>query len=304
MIAALPPPAIVPAIVVMAMASATDAGEEYQRGRTAFLRGQYQRAISILHPLLYPDLRLESEEEVVRAHRMLGVSYLFENQPAQARVEFRKLLELAPDFRFDALLDPPRVVEFFNEIVREQQSELSDIEVRLRKREAEMARRTSQVIERRIERRSFPLAFVPFGVGQFQNGQPAKGWMFLGIEGVLAATSVATFVTNFALFGVRPYRTCLDGPPMPQPDGQPGGCDPKRIDHTDENLSKNLTRVQVISGALFFAATIVGVVDAVRNFQAEVVVGETVARPPPATSVRLIPTLSPLAQGAALSVTF
>lgn len=303
MIAALPPPAIVPAIVAMAMAAgATDASEEYQRGRTAFLRGQYQRAISTLHPLLYPELRLESEEEVIRAHRMLGVSYLFENQPDQARVEFRKLLELSPDYRFDPLLDPPRVVDFFNEIVREQQSELSDIEIRLRKREAEMARRSAQVIERRIERRSFALAFVPFGVGQFQNQQPAKGWLFLGIEGVLATTSVATLVTNFALFGARPYRACLD-PIMPQADGQPGGCDPKRVDHTDENLSKNLTRIQVVTGALFFAAAIVGAVDAVRNFQAETVLGET-PRPPPATSVRIIPTLSPLAQGAALSVTF
>jgi tetratricopeptide (TPR) repeat protein len=290
------PPSMVPAIVVLAAATATSATEEYQRGRTAFLRGQYQRAISVLHPLLYPELRLESEEEVIVAHRMLGVSYLFENQPDQARIEFRKLLELQPDYRFDALLDPPRVVEFFNEIVRQQQKELTDIEFRLRRREAELARRSSQVVERRIERRSFPLTFVPFGVGQFQNGQDRKGWLFLGVEGVLATTSMAAFVTNFAMFGAEQTRACLVPVVL-------GECPPGRADQSEENFSRNLTRVQVVSGGLFFAVAIFGIVDAIRNFQEEVVIGETVVGPPP-TSLRIVPTLSPLAQGAALSVTF
>lgn len=291
------PPAMVPAIVVLAAATATSATEEYQRGRTAFLRGQYQRAISILHPLLYPELRLESEEEVVVAHRMLGVSYLFENQPDQARVEFRKLLELQPDYRFDALLDPPRVVEFFNEIVRQQQKELSDIEIRLRRREAELAKRSSQVVERRIERRSFPLTFVPFGVGQFQNRQDRKAWLFLGVEGVLATTSMAAFVTNFAMFGAQRTRACLK--PLME-----GECPPGQADQSEQNFSRNLTRVQVVTGGLFFVAAVVGAIDAIRNFQQEVVIGETVVGPPPATSLRVVPTISPLAQGAALSVTF
>ena len=56
-------------------------------------------AIGILHPLLYPEIRLESEGAVVQAHRMLGVAHLFENRPDDARREFRKLLELRPDYR-------------------------------------------------------------------------------------------------------------------------------------------------------------------------------------------------------------
>jgi hypothetical protein len=277
--------------------------EEFERGRTAFLRGEYQRAIKTLNPLLYPELRLESEDEVIQAHRLLGVSYLFENQPDQARSEFRKLLELAPDFRLDALLDPPRVVDFFNDVLRDQQSEMGDIEARLKKREAELARRSGQVVERRIERRSFLLNFVPLGAGQFQNRQTRKGWAFFAAESALAVTSVAAFVTNFALNGVRPIRRCLDMP-VPEADGRPGKCAPDRIDRSDENFSQNLTRVQVVSGGLFFAVAIWGVLDAIRNFHAEVTVGETLAGPPPVTSFRIVPSLTPLAQGAALTLTF
>lgn len=311
------------ALAVTAFALA-DPSEAYERGRTAFFRGEYQRAITTLEPLLYPELRLESEDEVVQAHRILGVSYLFENQPDHAKSEFRKLLELAPDFRFDPLLDPPRVVDFFNQVVKEQQDELGDIESRLKKREAELARRSSQVLERRIERRSFLINFVPFGAGQFQNQQRRKGWMFFGTEAALAATSIAAFVTNFSLYGVRPIRPCLD-PPITNPSGAPWVCPPSRIDHSGEDFSRTLTRVQMASGTLFFAVAIWGVIDAIRNFQSEVPIGETLAGPQQPGPVSLmpspgrpsrvgagprpgrpwmLPSLTPLAQGALLTLTF
>lgn len=291
-----------PSLLLVALAVAGPS-EEFQRGRTAFLRGEYQRAITTIQPLLYPELRLESEEEVIQAHRLLGVSYLFEKQPDTARKEFRKLLELDPDFRFDPILDPPRVVDFFNEVLREQQSELGDIEARLKKREAAMARTQMRTIERRIERHSFAVNFVPFGAGQFQNQQPAKAWAFLGVEAALATTSVAAFVTNFARFGVRPRRNCLDNL-QAQPDGSPGVCPPDRIDYSDENTSRNLTRVQVASGGLFFAVAIWGVVDAIRHFQSEVNIGESLPDPPPTTGLRVDPLLGPGANGAALSFIF
>src|SRR5690242_19844228 len=75
--------------------------EAFERGRNAFARGEYGRAVEVLRPLVYPDVRLESEGEIVQAHRMLGVASLFENDAEGARREFRKLLELRPDYRFD-----------------------------------------------------------------------------------------------------------------------------------------------------------------------------------------------------------
>jgi hypothetical protein len=36
------------------------------------------------------------------------------------------------------------------------------------------------------------VAVLPFGVGQFQNGQRAAGWTFLAVEGVLLAGGIAT----------------------------------------------------------------------------------------------------------------
>ncbi len=230
-----------------------------------------------MNPLLYPEVVLDSEGEVVQAHRMLGVAYLYSNRPDEAKREFHKLLELRPDYRFDPLLDPQPVVDAFNAVVKEEEAEISAIETRRHQRDADLAARRQR--EARLhagvpavvfyERHSYLLNFVPFGAGQFQNGQRRKGWTFLGVEGGLAAISVGAFVTNFALYGVQPHRTCLVIPPL-SGDGLPQRCPDGAIDHHEENISRDLLAVQVVSGGLFFAAAIWGVIDAIRHYQRDV----------------------------------
>jgi hypothetical protein len=294
-------------LAARAAAAAPDEGsvaETFERGRTAFGRGEYQRAIELLRPLLYPEVRLETEGEIVQAHRMLGVAHLFENQPDDARKEFRKLLELRPDYRFDPLLDPPRVVDFFNGVVRDEERELLAMEAKRKKLEAELAarrlreaelQRARETVVVRTERHSYAVSFIPFGAGQFQNGQSGKGWLFLGAEGVLAAASIGTFVTNLALYGFAPRRRCLMVQPL-DANLLPRACPADQIDHSQENVSNDLLRVQVATGALFWATAIWGVVDAVRHFKRDVPLPD---EPPaaPKTTFRLTPT--PFGLGAA-----
>jgi tetratricopeptide (TPR) repeat protein len=256
---------------------------DFERGKNAFARGEYGRALELLRPLVYPDVRLETEGEVVQAHRMLGVASLFENDPESARREFRKLLELRPDYRFDPLLDPPRVVDFFNAVVKEEEAELSAIEAKRRRREEELAARQRREAERlraqqavviRYDHHSYGVNFIPFGAGQFQNGQRTKGWWFFGAEAALGGASLAAFATNFALFGIAPHRRCLSMQPT-DANGLPQRCPDDQIDRSDENLSTNLTRVQVVTGGLFFAAAIWGVIDALRHYESDVIISPT-----------------------------
>jgi hypothetical protein len=272
--------------------------ETFERGRTAFGRAEYKRAIEILNPLLYPEVLLDSEGEVVQAHRMLGVSYLFAGRSDEAKREFHKLLELRPDYRFDPLLDPQQVVDAFNAVVKDEEGEIAAIEGRRRQRDAEIAARvqreqrlhaTTTVL--RYERHSYLINFVPFGAGQFQNDQRRKGWFFFGAEAGLAAISVGALATNFALYGANPYRKCQQNPPGV------GACPPADIDHTQEDHSRTLLGVQLVSGGLFFATAIWGVIDAVRHYQREVLLPEP-APSPVSASVRV--GLTPLG----LSVSF
>ena len=288
-----------PGIVVLLLFQAaphavpSPAADELRRGKISFDRGEYARAIEILRPLLYPEIRLESEGQIVQAHRMLGVAELFQGDSDAAAQEFRKLLQLQPDYRFDPLLDPPQVVDLFNGVLRTHDAEVATLEAK--QREAALARQRDReqceklragptVIEKRFGRNSFLINFVPFGAGQFQNGHRGKGWAFLAVQASLAAASVAALTTNFAVYGFRPKRGCrYDSGAMP--------CPPQDIDHTDENRSRWLLRTQVATGAAFFAAVAWGIVDALYYFQPEILLapapsGQATARVP-----RLVPVL-------------
>jgi tetratricopeptide (TPR) repeat protein len=282
--------------------------EELQRGRYAFDRGEFNRAVEIVRPLLYPEIRLQSEKQIIQAHRILGVSYLFEREQTEATAEFRKLLQLSPDYHFDPLLDPPEVVDFFNTVRKDYSNELAQLEAK--RKELESARRRDQevcenlragptVIEKRVGRNVFAANFIPFGTGQFQNGQRGKGWAFLSVEAALGAVSVGAFATNLALYGLRPQRSC-------RYDVGDAVCPADDVDHRDENQSRWLTRVQVASGALFFAGVLWGIADAIYYYRPETELGTTSAKvhQPGTASVRLSPLVMDRAIGPGLHFRF
>jgi hypothetical protein len=282
--------------------------DELRRGKISFDRGEYGRAIEILRPLLYPDIRLESEGQIVQAHRMLGVAELFQGHNGAAAQEFRKLLQVRPTYRFDPLLDPPQVVDLFNGVLRAHEAEVATLEAK--QREAALARQRDReqceklragptVVEKRFGRNSFAVNLVPFGAGQFQNGHRIKGWTFLTVEALLAAVSVAAFSTNFALYGTSPTRKC-------QRDTGAAPCPPEYIDHTDENRSRWLLRTQVASGAAFFVAVAWGIADALHHFRPETPLEVASAGQPTLRSsgARLLPVLMSDALGPGLYFRF
>ena len=207
----------------------------------------------MLHPLLYPEVLLDSEGEVVQARRMLGVAYLFENKPDEARREFRKLLELRPDYRFDPLLDPQRVVDFFNGVLKEEEATIAEMEERRRQRDKKRADEDASATPRgcrlpptvvRYERHSFAVNFVPFGAGQFQNGQRRKGWLFFGAEAVLGAVSVGR--VRDQLSGSTAWRRNASAS-TPAADG-------RRVPAGDRSITRRKTRPACCSASRSSAA--------------------------------------------------
>jgi len=276
---------LAPLVLSLLLFASTTPAQEFERGSVAFARGEYARTIEVLSPLLYPEPRLEHEGEIAQAHRMLGVAHLFERQNAQAAEEFRRLLQLRPDYRMDPLLDPPLVVDFFNDVLKQQESALAELARKRKQADDEEARRRGPpvVVERRLLRNSFAINFLPFGAGQFQNGQRTKGWIFLGAETVLGGVSVAALTTNFALYGARPRITCVMAP-AGQMTAADSGCSPGYVPNDDRDRSQLILKVQMVSGALFFATAVWGVIDAIVNFAptVEAPASGPAATPPPA----------------------
>jgi hypothetical protein len=268
-----------PARALAAPPAANSPTAQFARGNIAFQRAEYGRAIELIRPLLYPELKLNSEGEMVQAHRMLGVAHLFMHQNDLAADEFRKLLQLRPDFRMDALIDPPMVVDFFNGVLGEQEAEIAELDIKRREAEARAKKRRADgaacpppaILERRTIRNSRAVSFLPFGAGQFQNGHSRKGWSFFAAETALGAISLGALATNFALYGVRPTLKCEASGDRGNAMGSEG-CSPGYKPGPDRSRSELLLKVQLISGTLFFATAIWGVTDAILNFEPEVVV--------------------------------
>lgn len=138
---------------------------------------------------------------------------------AVIRAAVRENPQLAPDRRdFPApVVDRFHAVrgEMVAEIERQQREAAADAAKRARKEREERERklerlRTLAASETVVEPRSRWLAAVPFGVGQFQNGDTALGWTFLVGEGLLLAGLVTAVTIEMNLIAKADQKKDLE----------------------------------------------------------------------------------------------
>ncbi|MBW1811151.1 MAG: hypothetical protein JRJ87_23370 [Deltaproteobacteria bacterium] len=169
--------------------------ERFRRGGLEFEHKNFGNAIKMLNELLYPAVLLTVEDDIVKAREMLGLCYFYTGAEAKAKDEFIALLYLRPLHRLDAFLVPPPAVAFYDKIWNEPEmrAKLEKIE----KERAAMADKNKKpprtlvkkiYLERSETHRSRFVAFLPFGLGQFQNDQTTKG-ILLAVGGGLSLTA-------------------------------------------------------------------------------------------------------------------
>jgi hypothetical protein len=179
------------ALLPPAAALAGDAEVELRHGIYAYEHADYAEAVAAISSVLYP-LKLTSEEDVASARKYLGAAFFFSGKKAEAAEEFKKLLILRPEFKMDAFMFPPPLVLFFDEVRASIKDRLETAKPGAEQQEG-IVRQSERIIERRAEKHSFALNFVPFGAPQFQNGHMAKGWALFGIEVALLALNIASY---------------------------------------------------------------------------------------------------------------
>ena len=192
--------------------------EEFQKAYTVYAYGDYNEAAKQFHALLYP-LRLKDEKEILRAHQYLGICYYILTQRLAAENEFRAILRIYPQYSLDPLFTPPDILGFFETVRLEARGEVQR------------------------KKALFFLSFIPFGVGQFQNGQKVKGYVLLGTEGAALVTNLVTFYA----------RKTME-------------TSPNHYWKRDVVLANRLQDAQLVAFWVFVGAALYGIVDAVWNF--------------------------------------
>ncbi|HEX8796780.1 MAG TPA: hypothetical protein VF765_37770 [Polyangiaceae bacterium] len=192
--------------VTLAPAARADAAADLEKAHNAYVARQYDEAEMRLRALLDAKTgTLVDPDKVADARMYLAATLLAEKKNDEANALLEQLLIDRPDYQpdplrvsleaIDALTDArtrirDKLAAIQAEKVRKAQEEKAKIEAERVKQQIRVQQleqlASTEIIEHPNSRL---LAMVPFGAGQFQNGQTALGWTFLLSEGALAIGS-------------------------------------------------------------------------------------------------------------------
>lgn len=277
-------------------ANATPASD-FARARDAFKRGQYRDAIPLLKDLLYPNTRLSSRSELAEAHLLLGVCHFETDSQKEASAEFNKALRYDSELALDPLLFSEAAVKFFaDEKAAYDKRAQEEAEKRKIAEENDALRRALENL-RVYEKHPYYVNFIPFGAGQFQNGDSRKGMFFSISQATTGGASIGVFGYLWVKYG-------FNGKVPPE----------------DASFVRLLQQVQITTGALCLGLMAWGIVDSLRNYQPSVrreadeslLPSDLLEKPkrkspprqPGTSGLRLSPTIVPNGAGLALSVEF
>ncbi|MCA9540039.1 MAG: hypothetical protein KC620_14175 [Myxococcales bacterium] len=230
--------------------------QDLRDAENSYYYGDYPRVMAKLAPLVEPDILLADPAAVARAYELLGLAAFFLDQQADARTWFERLIRYRPDAALNPVVVPPPAVAFFDDIKAGLSDEISRKREALRReQEAEEARRrqatqTQVKVETQVNSRL--VAGLPFGIGQFQNGDDALGYTFLSTE------VVAIGLSGFFFLAVEDLR---------QTDG--------RFARSDVARAENYQTAQLISGGIALGLMVTGIAHALLTYEPERPLRET-----------------------------
>ncbi|RJO72609.1 MAG: hypothetical protein C4523_02930 [Myxococcales bacterium] len=170
-------------------------------GKNLYDYGDYPEMVRILE--LGLEKSLFSSDEEAEVHQMLGIGhFILQNRP-KAREHFLQLLTGEPTYQLDPIFVPPIIIEYF-ESLREENRELLAAILAQRRGEQQAEPPEGELLR---EKNPYFVNFIPFGAGQFQNGEPIKGTLFLTGEIVALGLNAAGYFVSREFAGDDGYYT-------------------------------------------------------------------------------------------------
>ena len=306
-------------ILVAAPARADDL-QEFELAKSRFDTGQYEDAAARFKVMLDPAAlpcdkggatgacRVTDRDVIERARALYAVSLWALQRKDEADAQIELLLRQNPGYTPNP--DIPQDVTDRIVIVRARLRPILDkiasdkIEAdrlaRLRaqqKLQDEMIRlkqlKELAAVETVVSRNSRVIAMLPFGVGQFQNGEIALGTVFLATEVVAGATSIISAILIDVL--EADAREKLRQQSLVEDMGQPVD-----IDALSDSIAGTVLLNRIVFG-VWAGISVVGIIEAQVRFVPE----RTSTRPrviPPLQRPTVLPTVSIQSGGATFGV--
>lgn len=218
--------------------------EDLERARQSFRAGDFQTALPLLSFLLYPTPRLARSDDLLEAHVLLGACGFETGDRVIARREFEQALYLAVDSSLDPQLFSADAIRFFDDTksaLEERTRRNAEKRALAEERERLLQYRESLIV---YEVRPFYVNFVPFGAGQFQNGERTKGLLFATAQAVTFAASAGIWVYLTSQYGYN-----------------------GRVPPEDAESVRLLQQLEIGTGIAFWSVYSWGVVDALLHYK-------------------------------------
>lgn len=236
---------IAAALAITASSALATPSQDLDRARQSFRARDWQSAIPVLTTLLYPELQLARQEDVVEAHVLLGAANFEVGNEERAKQEFRRALQIEPDRVITTLTFSEGAVGLF---------ERTKDELRLRMEHDAERRRLAEAAERLeayrkslivYETRPFYLNFMPFGLAQLAQHRVRAGALFAVGQGAAFAANVGIYAYLVGTYGFESNSVPLtDGPSV-----------------------RRLQQLQIGTGVAFLGLYAWGVFDAIRHYK-------------------------------------
>lgn len=282
------------AVVVLGGRAASAQGRvDVEKARAAYLARNYSEAEDRLRALVDAKSGLKELSLLSQARMYLGAVLLAQGKREAAVEVFEKMILEDPSFEPDPLSFPGDVINTFFDVrgqlqekIRQSAQNAARLEAERRARaeeerrrqEAWLAKVKQMATEEKITvRHNRLIAFLPFGAGQFQNGDKVLGWTFLATQ---AACVIGTAVT----VPMYVYARGRAEDELPS--------DLERKAQLYQDRADNIRTVNLSFVGAFAALAITGIVEANLSFVPETV--ETKKRDLPPLS-RITPIVAPLA---------
>ncbi len=289
------PPVLAAALVAASLAAVhearADGAADSEKAHNAYVAHQYDEAEARLRALLDPLTGpLKDPDSIADARMYLGATLVAEKKGDEAAMVFATLLSDKPDYQPDALRVSLDAIDAFTDARAKNRDKLAAIQAeRVRRAQEEKARAEAER-QRQVARlamleklastaivttqNSRLIALIPFGAGQFQNGQTGLAWTLLVSEGLLAVGSGVGAAVSYYNIGQRDSAYANGQTSVAQ--------------QYNDRAQGWAIAGDVFAGG-FFLAAIAGVIHAEATFVPEV----TTTRPREVPSMSLAPIVGP-----------
>ncbi|WP_437961708.1 hypothetical protein WME76_20100 [Sorangium sp. So ce119] len=306
------------ALCSAALARADDM-QQFEVAKTRFDAGSYEEAVSRFAAMLDPanppcergpteaastPCRISEPDLIERARGLAAAALVALRRTSEADAYIEQILLANPGYAPNPAVFQPEVIDRFSAVRARIRARLEEVtqqraeaqraaRLRIEQRRQDERRWVAELQrlagrERVVDQNSRWIAMLPFGVGQFQNGDEGFGWFFLVSQAVAGGTSI---VSALALASYQNVDVTARPPPQ-------GGGPVQSVDI--DALNRRIGTAAAVNRVAFGAfATLVaaGIAHAQITFVPQTVAFRARPVPPPPPSFTAAPTISALPGG-------